>query len=85
MKVTFREFLRSAGISFFSGIIAVVIASLNAGAMPTWPEIKIALIAASATLLGALLKYLSTDTVASAKNDIKAALQPGETIIVRKD
>lgn len=83
MKLTTREFIRSTVFAFLSTIIAAVIASLNAGNFPTWPELKVALIAGAATLLGAILKYMSTDTVASAKKDIATQVPEGGQIVVK--
>lgn len=82
MKLTTREFIRSTVFAFLSTIIAAVIASLNTGEFPTWPEFKVALIAGSATLLGAILKYMTTDTVASAKKDIESQVPEGDQIVV---
>lgn len=85
MNITTRDFIKSAGIAFLSTIITAVITSLNAGQFPTWAELKVALIAGAATLLGALLKFMSTNTVESAKNDIKATMKAGEQVTIKKD
>lgn len=83
-NITKREAIKSIVLSSVTGVVTLIITSLSAGAFPTWVELKPALIAALGALLAALFKYLTTDTVESAKEDIKSAIQPGSTVTVTK-
>lgn len=83
-NITKREAIKSIVFASITGLVTTLTTSLMAGQMPAWPEIKISLISALGALIAAFFKYLTTNTVDSAKEDIKAAIKPGETIIVRK-
>lgn len=84
MKVTSREWWKSTILTALAGVFTLITTSLANGHFPEWPELRTALLAAAGVFITALIKYLTTDTVESAKSDIKSAIKPGQTVTVTK-
>lgn len=83
-NITKREWIKSTIFTAGTGVITLIITSLTAGRIPTWEELKPALLAAAAAAITSIWKYATTNTVDSAKEDIKGAIEPGDTVMVTK-
>lgn len=82
MKITTRETIKSAIIGAIATVLAGVVSVLQSGGGFTWDAIKPALIAGEIALLSAVINFLRTDTVASAKKDIAETLPEGSTTMI---
>lgn len=76
-----RDWLKGALVAFGTAFLTSVTQWINAGALPTWPQTKVSLIAGIAALVVYLTKNFMTDDVKQSEKVLtEAAAKEGKVL-----